>query len=569
MTSGRGAFPAAVPWAAALLITLGCAGAAANKRSPGVIESGQFKPTRPTAAKYGPDPALACPERGVNGLLDEEVAPTGAKPEGRLCAVADTLLGWEGDVPPDTVLSVISSDFGLPQQVRRVILQNIETAEETSKGVATGAQPKDVAAQVAEPIKNFAANAQNPRYGFVIQRVKKTAGSMGSAISRISLVMQDQNVEIQPIPRNLAPGQTATLSGTLLGKLTNPKVRYTDAVGKLEQPPAQPGKAFSADIKCGDRPGRILVQVVGEQEGADVQVVAFPIGCGKELPVAAAVSGGGKDAAAAATTDPATGEKQLLDQINQDRAGAGLQPLNADPDLSKVARSLSDDRAKGKAASSADVQQKLKEAEISAATILVSEAQALGAEDAYTRFSNSPQDRANAMNADVNQVGIGIAPGPKVGDRPTVIVTQLYMKQLPPPDPAQVKAKLYDAIQQKRADARAGSVAKDATLEQIAQEYAEEMAKQKGGRVPKERLSEIEVPLRKSFATVNEMGGVKPDPLEFAEESGIIGDAKLVGVGVSVGNSAQFGKNSAFVVILLGKKHAPAPAASTKKPIKR
>src|SRR2546425_5258556 len=100
---------------------------------------------------------------------------------------------------------------------------------------------------------------------------------MGYAISRISLVMQDQNVEIQPIPRNLAPGQTATLSGTLLGKLTNPKVRYTDAVGKLEQPPAQPGKAFSADIKCGDRPGRILVQVVGQPEGADLPVAPLPL----------------------------------------------------------------------------------------------------------------------------------------------------------------------------------------------------------------------------------------------------------------------------------------------------
>src|SRR3954468_2301096 len=272
MTSGRGGFPAAVPWAAAFLIAAGCAaGLAANKRSPGVVESGSFKPTRATAAKYGPDPSFTCPDHGVNGLLNEEVSSTGAKPEGRLCAVADTLLGWEGDQPPDSVLAVISSDFGLPQQVRRVILQNIDTAEESSKVAAsTGAQPKDVATQIAEPIRNFAANAQNPRYGFVIQRIKK-------GVSRIALVMQDQNFEMQPMPRNLAAGQSATLSGTVAGKLTNPKVRYTDAVGKLEQPAAQPGKAFSAEIKCGDRPGKILVQVVGEQEGADMQLAAFPV----------------------------------------------------------------------------------------------------------------------------------------------------------------------------------------------------------------------------------------------------------------------------------------------------
>ena len=117
--------------------------------------------------------------------------------------------------------------------------------------------------------------------------------------------------------------------------------------------------------------------------------------------------------------------KQLVEMINRDRTAAGLKPLDSDADLSKVARSLSDDRAKGQGTSSSEVQRRLQELDISAPTILVSEAQALNADDAYTRFSNSPQDRSNAMNPDVNQVGIGVSPGPPVNDRPTVIVTEL------------------------------------------------------------------------------------------------------------------------------------------------
>jgi hypothetical protein len=37
---------------------------------------------------------------------------------------------------------------------------------------------------------------------------------------------------------------------------------------------------------------------------------------------------------------------------------------------------------------------------------------------------------------------------------------------------------------------------------------------------------------------------------------------------VGIGTSPQFGKNSAYVVILMGKKHAP-PAKAVKQPTKK
>ena len=109
---------------------------------------------------------------------------------------------------------------------------------------------------------------------------------------------------------------------------------------------------------------------------------------------------------------------------------------------------------------------------------------------------------------------------------------------------------------------------KDPQLEEIAQAYATQMAKDKG-KIAKEKLAEIEAPLYKSFATVNELGGVKADPLEFAEEPGVVGDAKLVGVGVGIGSSPQFGKNSAYVVVLMGKKHAAKAPAAARQPVRK
>ena len=48
-----------------------------------------------------------------------------------------------------------------------------------------------------------------------------------------------------------------------------------------------------------------------------------------------------------------------------------------------------------------------------------------------------------------------------------------------------------------------------------------------------------------------------------------MGDAKLVGVGVGIGSSPQFGKNSAYVVILMGKKQAAKAPAAARQPVKK
>src|SRR5205085_11133519 len=195
---------------------------------------------------------------------------------------------------------------------------------------------------------------------------------------------------------------------------------------------------------------------------------------------------GGKEAA----LDPAASEKQLADMINRERKTAGLKPVDVDADLSKVARSLADDRAKGKGTTGEEVTRRMQEVDLASPVVLVSEAQAFNVDDAWSRFTNSPQDRANAMNPDITQVGIGVVQGPTVGDRKTVIVSELFLKQLPPPDADGIRKNLYESIARRRNDARAGAVARDPDLEKIAQAYADELAKQKG-KVAKEKVAEI------------------------------------------------------------------------------
>jgi uncharacterized protein YkwD len=547
---GLRAIAAKVGTALLLVTATGCAaGLAANTRSPGTVDKGYFVPVRPGEASYGVDPALTCPKYGVNGLVEELLqdglkGKTVPQPDGRLCAIADTLLGWpeSEDLVPENVRLFLGRYFGLPASFGVPSVRNLDTDE-----------AKNIAPLLADSIINFAGNAQQPRYGLITTRLR-------AKTTRVALVLWDQTVELAPIPRKLAPGTSATLSGTLLG-LQNPKVQIVDVVGKLEVVPSQPDQSFKAQISCGDKAGRILVQIIGERDGGNVTAAKFPITCGTDQPVSAKMPEADEKAA-----DPAQTEKQLVDLINADRTAAGLPPLVYDPDLSGVARALAENRAGGRGTTSTELQQRLKEKDISTPMVLASEGQAFNAEEAHARFSESARDRANEMTSEVNQIGVGAAAGPPVGGRPSIILTELFIKVLAPPDPVAIKAKLYEGIARKRADARANPTAKDPVLEDVAQKYAEGLATYRGS-IPKDKESELVAPLYKALGSVNIMGGVKQDPLEFSEEPGVIGNGKLLGVGVAVGSSIQFGKNSTFVVVLLGSaKEAPAPV---KRPVKK
>src|SRR5262249_15836714 len=144
------------------------------------------------------------------------------------------------------------------------------------------------------------------------------------------------------------------------------------------------------------------------------------------------------------------------------------------------------------------------------------------AEEAQARFSFSPSHRANYMNPEITNGGVGVVPGGnEPSGRPTVFITELFVKDLPPLNTQELRAKLREAIARKRRDARAAPMKSDPLLEDVAQKYAQALAEAKGNP-PKARLNETLAPLRRPFLTVNVIAGAKNDPLEFAEEPGIV-----------------------------------------------
>jgi hypothetical protein len=178
---------------------------------------------------------------------------------------------------------------------------------------------------------------------------------------------------------------------------------------------------------------------------------------------------------------------------------------------------------------------------------------ALSAEDAELNFEQSPLQRANLMSPEMTNAGIGLAPSKDPTGRATVYVSQLFVQELAAVDPESVRKELREKVLAKRTAAHAAAAAIDAAMEAAAQKYAAALAAS-SGELSNAQGNQILAPVTKVYHAMNVISGVKADPLAFADEPGVAGKAQVIGVGAAQGNSPTLGKNSTYVVILLGAK---------------
>ncbi len=562
----RGLAAAAV---VAIAAVAACAAVEAGRRFPGVLAKGEFSPTRAPATNYGPDPTRPCPTGGAFKILSDQLAELGktsnkpVEPDGRLCSAADTFLGWDSpDLPPEGVTTFVAWYFGLSSAPSRIVVTTIATEDQ-----------RDIASRLFDAAASFAGNAAAPRFGAATQRVKSSAGapSGGSrtaaagGATRVVLLLQDAAVELDPIPRQLPAGGQATLTGRLLGGLTTPKVLVSDPAGKLETPPQPPGNAFKAELRCGDRAGLMPVEIRAQREGSDVVAARFPIACGTELPKSVAVPEPPKG-----PVDVAAEERRLFDAMNAARAAAGVPPLAYDDSVARVARSMAEalraESQPGTSGPAVDVVARLKEVGVVTPLVLLNPVVARTADEAQQRMLFTPVHRSNLLNPQATHGAAGVALAKSPEGVSEAFVADLLVRELPPVDVAELRTKLHAAVARKRADARAAPAEKDPRLEEVAQKYATELAAA-GGNLSNAQANALVAPLYKSYQRLSVLSGAKVDPLEFAEEPGVTSAGNRLGIGVAQGNHPTLGKNTVFVVILVGEERAAAPAK--KRPARR
>ncbi len=534
----RFAFPRARAGLAAVLFLAGCAGGQRTAAGAGEVAAGKFTPKGPPAANYGRDPQRTCPPTAIGRYVASDTADQARdlpKPapqaDGRLCAVAESLLGWDERQPvPEIVRAFVGFHHGVPTTVPRVVLATVEDEN-----------PTVLAARLDEVVMQYVRSAAGQvRYG-----IATAPGARGG--TKLSLVMQEPQFEMEPFPRKMDPKVDATLSGRLLGLLENAKVLVSDPSGKLEQPESKPGKEFRVPVSCNGRTGRMAVEIRAERQGQAEVVANFPVACGTELSTAVDVPAPG---------DPAQKERAIFEQINAERTEAGIPALKWDDKVAQVARSVSESEAKsgGGGAATAEVGDRLKAAGIASPIVLANPAATRTAEEAQWRFSLSPVYRANYMSTDATIAGVGVANGKDPQGGNVAFVTELFVRELSKTDVSTVAPKLRETINKRRASAGMPAFKEDPVLEKIAQEYAQALASG-NGNINDAKHSQIVNPLYRTFRTVDFLSGAKADPMEFADEKAVItSKEKAMGVGVAQGNHPVLGKNATYVVLLFGTR---------------
>src|SRR5215470_8068693 len=158
---GAAAGSAALLLFAGLVRCAGMGGASTTARSANVT-GGKVTPALPPAANFGADPSRQCASSHISESVQElanDEAKKAKKPapkaDGRLCAVAESLLSWDDKQPvPETLLAFLSQYFGVVQPVTRAIVNQLPAQKE-----------QDVADRVVEVLGDYVAAAPNVSYG--------------------------------------------------------------------------------------------------------------------------------------------------------------------------------------------------------------------------------------------------------------------------------------------------------------------------------------------------------------------------------------------------------------------
>ena len=260
---------------------------------------------------------------------------------------------------------------------------------------------------------------------------------MGIAVERspgrwkAAIVFQEKNLEMEPVPRSIAPATRVVVAGRLRAGLAGAGgAGHAAARSRAPAGDHGPARRFlgARRLPSGQRqlPGRN--HRAGRARAAGGRQLPRLLRSGRARSASRC-----RNAAALATLDPALAERQLLDLVDRDRANAGLPPLVRDARLAAVARSYSREMAEtGDVAHvsrrTGSVVDRVRAAGVAPAPTTLAEnvGSAVSAAEAEQAFMGSPGHRDNLLSRSVTHVGVGVAVGRAEGPTVPLFFTQIF-----------------------------------------------------------------------------------------------------------------------------------------------
>jgi uncharacterized protein YkwD len=419
-SGGAGEHPP--PSVAPASVPQGAAGAPVAKAPPRRPEP--LVPSGPAATVYAstapadgvkapPDPLRDAIRAAVRESARRAGVPT-PELDGRLdLAMNDfaRVLGPD-DMPAPEAVDFLLAHYGLPDPPPHWLIER-----------ATLGSDGEVAERTAPPVLEALKATQAARLGVGIDR--------GAGELRVVIAVQERDVDLEPVPRQIAPQKPVTIAGRLRASFRDPELVITAPDGRVREVAVRgtgPRGRFEGTVGCDAGPGRYQVEVAADGAGGPGVLANFPLYCGVAPPRDAPVPAGVQPT----VTTAKDAEARLLALVNRDRAAAGLPRLALDARLAEAARAHSQDMADHDfvahiSPTTGSAVERVARVGLTPDLLLENVGRAYSAEDAESGFMASPGHRGNILDRRARFIGIGVAPGRELAGSVPLFVTQLMM----------------------------------------------------------------------------------------------------------------------------------------------
>jgi uncharacterized protein YkwD len=480
-------------------------------------------------------PGAEAVARGVARAAGER--GTALQGDGRLAQVAAWTadqLGEGAQPPPHAVLEFFAHHAGLMEPTPHLLIlgHQDEAAME---------------AAVARSVGQFLARQSYTHFGAaVVER-------QGLLVT--VMVLSLRPLEASPVPRRVAPGEAIVLQGTLSPGYHDPRVVVARPDGGTDRHPGGDGSALRAQVGL-EGAGAHAVEVLAKGPRGDAVVANFPVYVGVDPPRRLHLAA---DEDVPAEGDVRAVETRLLRLMNQTRTEAGLAPLKPHEGLRAVARSHSDDMvANGfvghTSPTTGTAPARVARAGIRTGLVLENIGRGYGAGEIHRGLMQSPGHRANILNPDVTDVGIG-AVAEEEGDRTAFVVTQVFVRTAQAIDVRKAPHALLDELNRHRRERGPSPLSMHADLHKAAQAAAQRYFDAPG--VSRRAVVEDATATLDHLGRVfRRVGGVMVVVQSLDEasqlEPALDPDLRHVGVGVAQGTRPDDPPGAIGVVLILG-----------------
>jgi uncharacterized protein YkwD len=374
--------------------------------------------------------------------------------------------------------------------------------------------------------------------------------------TNVVLALQESFVELKPLPRALPADGAVALEGRIRAPYVRPEVLVTapnGQVSKLFVAARDDVSRFTATLRCFSV-GRHQVEITGDDRYGPAVLANFPVDCGVPAPME--LIAGHRQVEEPAVSDAGEAEASLARLVNADRTRAGLPPLKLDARLSRVARAHSEDMVRGHfvghvSPTTGSAADRLKVARLPAQLVLENVARAYSPSEVERGLMDSPGHRANLLNREVGDFGVGVALGDLQSGVREIFATQLFIRA-PEQLPADATADLMRRIAELRHARSLAPLSEDPALDRVAADTADGLAR---GRLTS---ADAKQPLERAlpsfsgrYRAVHSGVAVVSDlPQAVTSLDRPLSDSAASGVGVGVARSGD----QVYVVILLGSR---------------